>query len=1002
MKKKLLILLLILFTGILTAEANKVSVKKDEGGFRLTVDKVPFEVKGVVWAFNPIGEKYTYDLWSQPDEFIKKMIDTDAELMKSIGVNAIRVFSMVPPKWIEYFYYQHNIYTIVNYLFGRYGMEVRGKWHPNTDYSDWYTRLAIQEEALKVVEEYKDTAGVLMFLFGNENNYGLEWDSDNIENLPVGQRMETRAGYLYSLYEETISVAKSMDTKHPMGIINGDIQYLNIIDELIPSLDIFGVNTYRGSEAYDLFYQSIRELDVPVVFTELGADAWNAGTQTEDQYHQSVYIANQWREIYEQSWNKGNYQNCVGGFVFEWIDEWWKHGLDTNLDIHDTEGTWTNGGYIFDAKPGVPNMNEEWFGIIAQSKLKNREINRRIPRAAFYTLGDIWSLSIYDSSPEEVISHFNNIDPLKYVSLGESNVTKNRDKTEFITFEGMSLDLNMSESFTDADINSAKAADRSELSALTMNHSEELTLKLGFQPLENLRGDVSLKVRGNIYTPLFTTELDNQEIAELYSASFEYNNNHFDINGYYHTGLADWSLEGDYFNLMPESWDFYNMDIDGSKAPFGFMFTGKEALEGFKLYTGPEIYKGARPQIIAKYNKVFSEKQFSFGFSAILEQDFNVLDKEAAYSDPSQAASLYGFFDFYPFIRIDGGGYFAGADKIGDRYSYAEAAPAGSGYLGSDWFLYENQKISFADTLAGKVELTTNILRYTKIYASYIYAGLVADTHAVVPRGGFIKSDSGSGNRHEIKAGAQVVFHDFTLQTEGRYRIPLKDTLAPELGVTRDPLNEPFSVFYNREALEAEMVLTFDPTGATWFHEWNSFDIEDAPFAASMTFLYTFFQKATDRTSYINGSGALASFSTGLPDAANMWSGKVTIVTNPLPLFKIGLNYHIGYEQSVGENTRLVSYMGGGLKIRYDHLTLDSTLKWNEWGSETWYREFNITYPLQWKIDLAYSFDLPKLFNSEAKIGVNWQGKTYGDYSTTEEPGSGYLMEIGFYSSISY
>jgi len=814
--------------------------------------------------------------------------------------------------------------------------------------------------------------------------------------------MEMRAGYLYSLYEETISVAKAIDSNHPMGIVNGDIQYLNIIDELIPSLDILGVNTYRGSEAYELFYQSIQELGVPFVFTEMGADAWNAKTQTEDQYHQALYLKNQWREIYNQSWGKGNYQNCVGGFVFEWIDEWWKHGLDTNLEIHDTEGTWTNGGYTFDAKPGVPNMNEEWFGILAQSTLKDNGINRRIPRAAFYTLGDIWTLPLYESTPDEVDLHFNTLDTYRYLALGDSNVSKDEEKSKLITFKGMSLDFVISESFTDIDTDAAESADRSVLSAMTMNHSEELTLTMGFQPLESLSGDVTLKFRGNAYTPNFVTEIDNQEIVELYSASFEYNHDYFDINGYYHTGLADWYLEGDFFNLMPESWDLYHMDIEASKAPFGLMFTGKEGLEGLKIYTGPEIYRGARPQVMAKYYKSFNAKQFSWGFAGVVEQDFNVIDNEAPYSDPSQAASLYGYFDFYPYFRLDAGGYFAGADKIGDTYTYTESAPAGTGYLGSDWYLYENNPIKFADTLSGKVELSTNLLRYTEIYGSYVYAGLVADTHGMIPRGGFIKSDSGSGNRHEVNAGVQIIFHDFTLNAVGRYRTPLKDTIAPGLGIARNPLSDPFAVFYNRETLEAEMVLTFDPTGATWFHEWNSFDIEEAPFAASITFLYTFFAKATDAASYKDAGGVLAVFADGLPEVRNLWSGKFRMVTNPAPLLRIGLDYHIGYEQSLGEDIRLVSYMGGGLKIRYNHLMLESTLEMNGWGPETWYREFNITYPWQWKIDLSYTFDIPILDNSEAKFGTFWEGITYDVYAAAGEPTSGYLMEIGLYSSVSY
>ncbi len=1007
--KKLIILLFVIFCGapLLFSQVNTVSVEKDEGGFRLMVDEKPFAIKGVVWSYTPIGQKYTYDLWSKPDEFIKQMIDTDAELMKSIGVNAIRVFSMVPPEWIEYFYYEHGIYTIVNYLFGRYGMSVRGKWFPQTDYSDRYTREAIAEEALEVVEEYKNTPGVLMFLFGNENNYGLEWDSNAIENLPVGQRMEVRAGYLYSLFEEVIAAAKTIDPNHPMGIVNGDIQYLHVIKDLMPSLEILGVNTYRGSEAYELFYQSIFDLGVPFVFTEMGADSWNVKTGMEDQYHQAFYLRNQWQEVYRQSWNKGYNQNCLGGFVFEWMDEWWKHGLDSNLDVHDTEGTWTNGAYSFDAVPGVNNMNEEWFGIVAQSTFKDGDVNRRVPRAAFYTLGDIWKLPLYESTREEVIAHFGEVDPLRYVALGETDVLKDKNKTSPVRIDNASLDFIFSERFKDTDLADAQADGRSELDGLTMHHSEELTLTVGLYPFEELSGDITVKFRGVAPNPLFTTPYDNRDYVELYSASFEYLNDYFALNGYYHVGLGDWYDEGDFFNLKPESWDLHTMDISGSKAPFGFMFTGADVLEGLKIFIGPEIYQDARPQVMAKYYRVFGKDSFDVGFSVLAAQEFNVLEIEKQYADPSQAVSLYGFFDMDPIIGIDVGMYFAGADKIGETYAYTEPAPPGQGFQSSDWYLHQDQEISFVDTLAAKIEIETDIVRYTKFYASYLYAGLVADTNAMIARGGFFKADSGSGNRHEVVAGTQLVLYDFTIDARFRYRVPLIDPFFDIGGISRHSLTDPFYVFHNRETIETEFVITYDPTGATWFHDWNSFDIEDARFAASASVIYTIFAGSTDKGIYrryedptTKETLILDQFATGLPEAWHLWAAQIRLIANPLPLFRIGLEYHIGHEQSLGQDTRLVTYMGGALQLLYDRVSLDSMVEWNGWGPEPWYREFNVTYPWQWKVDVSYGFDMPKFLESSAKIGLFWEGRTFDQHSGAGEPKDGYQMEVGLYVSI--
>ena len=45
-------------------------------------------------------------------------------------------------------------------------------------------RAALKKDTLAAVETYKDVPGVLMWILGNESNYGLEWTSNEIENLP--------------------------------------------------------------------------------------------------------------------------------------------------------------------------------------------------------------------------------------------------------------------------------------------------------------------------------------------------------------------------------------------------------------------------------------------------------------------------------------------------------------------------------------------------------------------------------------------------------------------------------------------------------------------------------------------------------------------------------------------------------------------------------------------------------------------------------------------------
>ena len=162
--------------GIVRAQPNEVVVFHDDRGWKLQVDGKDFMVFGMNWGYIPIGQNYSYSLWEQSDEFIMQVLDNEMALMRDMGINAIRLFSDIPPRWVEYIYEKYGIMSAVNHLMGRYGFEVNGVFVPNTDYGDAATRQAILDDLRATVERYRDTRGVLIYLLGNENNYGLGMD----------------------------------------------------------------------------------------------------------------------------------------------------------------------------------------------------------------------------------------------------------------------------------------------------------------------------------------------------------------------------------------------------------------------------------------------------------------------------------------------------------------------------------------------------------------------------------------------------------------------------------------------------------------------------------------------------------------------------------------------------------------------------------------------------------------------------------------------------------
>jgi hypothetical protein len=390
--------------------ADVVTTYKDDNGWKLQVNGQDHYIKGVVWGYSPKGQNYSYNLWGESDDFISKVLDYEFTLMKAAGINTIRSFSFVPPKWVTYVYREYGIMTAINPVMGRYGYNIGGKWVPFTDYSDPLTRATLKADMLEIVNEYKDVPGVIMFAFGNESNYGLSWSGFEIENLPEGEQNTEKARYLYSLFNEVIKEGKAIAPTKPFTIVNGDIQYIDLIAELCPDLDLLGSNVYRGESFTSLWKDVDEKLDLPVVFFEFGSDAFNAREYREDQLSQAKLLKLQWQEMYNKAYGNGEEGNSIGGFVFEWRDEWWKYLQEESLDVQDNNASWSNQAYLFDWAEGQNNMNEEWFGITALGKKNADGVYTAQPRTAYYVLSEIWAMDPYTlkkSAFNQAISEIN-------------------------------------------------------------------------------------------------------------------------------------------------------------------------------------------------------------------------------------------------------------------------------------------------------------------------------------------------------------------------------------------------------------------------------------------------------------------------------------------------------------------------------------------------------------------------------------------------------------------
>ena len=82
-----------------------------------------------------------------------------------------------------------------------------------------------------MINTYKDVPGVLMFLLGNENNYGLEWQSFEIENLPKEEQHKEKGRYLYQAFAKAVQEGNAL-TALPIGVVNGDLLYIDLIADI--------------------------------------------------------------------------------------------------------------------------------------------------------------------------------------------------------------------------------------------------------------------------------------------------------------------------------------------------------------------------------------------------------------------------------------------------------------------------------------------------------------------------------------------------------------------------------------------------------------------------------------------------------------------------------------------------------------------------------------------------------------------------------------------------
>lgn len=987
-------------------QTNQVTVENTPEGWKLMVDGEPTMVNGMNWDYFPRGTNFNYSLWNQSPEFIQQALDDEMALLKNMGVNVIRVYTGIQKRWITYIYENYGIYTMLNHSFGRYGLTIDGSYITNTEYSDPRVRALLLSEVTELVEEYQGTPGLLLYLLGNENNYGLFWGGAETEDIPMEDRQSTiRARAMYELFNEAAVQMKNIDDTRPIAIANGDLLFMDLIAELMPDMDIFGTNTYRGMTFTDLYERVANEYGKPVLLTEFGSDRFNAQTLQEAQGPQARYLKSNWKDIYQNAAGMGRSDNSIGGFTFQFSDGWWKFGQTEGLNTHDTNASWENGGYTFDHVEGENNMNEEWFGIMAKGPTDVQGFYDLYPRAAYFLLKEVHEFEPYAQNTDEddLEEHFSDIS----VIAAEMQAGTGGGGSGSSDLVSISRFSSMTETFNtggtrittpdDANPDGSTFPDEQGFDFM-----QSFLIGVEAKPSPNMRGEVVANILGNIAeNPIDEIFYENRGRAvelqgedgnitaeslnrvDIYSASYTWNDDYFNLDGFYRTGHYHWGYEGDFFGLYPEANYGDQVFLYNGEAPFGAEIEGKKMFDGAKVAFGPQLWWGANPAVLFKYSTDIGQTSLTGIYHEDIDRQGVTSSSFAIPQPKTRRVTLYASRDIGSF-GVELGGIWGGQPLNGREFQIAREQSDGSYNVFMD-------EIKPEDNWGGKLKLSYAGGRFNW-YGQTAIMGLVAGGGAdqTMTFTGWRLKDSGSGNQYNVLSGFTFNVGDLQIAPNFLWQQPIEGPVPSGVDAPARPrniLDDPFVVRGNREQIAGELLLTYDPTPGTYMYNWDSDMAEDARFAMNLGVVFRHLPTTQDAAIGILPDGRTFFPFPGAPPAQDLWEVHSRIVSKVNRNFGIIANLYGGDAQANGSDERLITRFGGDLRMIYNNYKVSTGVKINDWGPYDYHRDFNLTFPLQLMADFSLDLGNPDWFNlPSTRLGFRGKYRTLNEFSPRYAP----------------
>ncbi len=357
-----------LFCWTGSVNAAEVKTQKSSDGWRLMVNGKPFFIKGMDYSPTTIGESsdnhtrrnwmavdddhdgrndFAYQTWVDVDRTNKRSQDVkevgDFELMHAMGVNAIRLYhhptsdpglqkiNAIASAELNYtkeltvekeqkilrdLFSRYHIMVAMGDLLGSYTVGTGASWDAGTDYTDPKQRANMLKSVEEMVKRYKNEPYILMWVLGNENNLQQYTHTNASLNPEAYARFVNQAALLI----------KKIDGHHPVAIANGADLLLEYYAKYAPAIDVFGLNKYSYGGFYELWSKVGSIYDRPVMLTEFG-DLYPVfkNGQHNEALQAKVHRLS-WEDISNHRAGKKVPGNSIGGFVFQWVDQWWQGG----------------------------------------------------------------------------------------------------------------------------------------------------------------------------------------------------------------------------------------------------------------------------------------------------------------------------------------------------------------------------------------------------------------------------------------------------------------------------------------------------------------------------------------------------------------------------------------------------------------------------------------------------------------------------------------------------